>query len=203
MKITAIKAAVKTKGRFNIFVDGAYKFSLDELQLVSTGVRTGKEYTEAELTTLLEESAFGKAYARALEYIMRRPRSEKELRDYAWRKKWEPAMTERVIARLFEKRHLDDAAFAVVWVRHRSLGRPTSLRKLRLELRQKGIAEEHVETALATGDGFDEKDALQRLVDKKRARYPDPQKFIAYLMRQGYSYDAVKRALSDQPADDE
>ncbi|MBL8158916.1 RecX family transcriptional regulator [Candidatus Saccharibacteria bacterium] len=195
MKITAIKAAVKTQGRYNIFVDGAYNFSLDEFQLIHLGVRLGREYTEAELEQLKEESVFGKAYARALEYIMRRPRSEKELRDYAWRKQWDPALADRVIERLRAKGHVDDATFAQAWVRHRALGKPISTRKLQMELRQKGVADEHVTAALAVDKDFDEKDALRRLVAKKRARYPDRQKFLAYLMRQGYGYDDVKSAV--------
>ena len=41
---------------------------------------------------------------------------------------------------------------------------------------------------------------LQRLIEKKQhlSRYQDQQKFIAYLARQGFSYDEIKRALSEQ-----
>lgn len=203
MKITAIKAAVKTIGRFNVFVDGAYSFSLDESQIITTGIRVGREYTEAELTHLKEESEFGKAYGRALQYVFRRPRSEKELRDYAWRKGWEPPMTERVMNRLRDKGYLDDAKFADAWVRHRAMGKPMSARRLRLELRQKGLAPELIEQALDKDDTFDEHTALRTLVAKKRSRYTDEQKFIAYLVRQGYSYDDVKTVLHEEPSVDE
>lgn len=198
MKITAIKAAVRTGGRFNIFVDGKYSFSLDESQLLGSGVRTGKEYTEAEILSLKDESTFGKAYARALDYIMRRPRSEKELRDYAFRKQWEPGLRDRVIAKLQTKGYLNDASFAEAWVRHRAMGKPMSERKLRLELKQKGVAGDTVESVLAKDDEFDETHALKRLIDKKRGRYADEQKLIAYLMRQGFRYDAIKEALNDE-----
>lgn len=195
-KITAIKAAVKTQGRFNIFVDGKYSFSLDELQLINTGIRIGKEYTESELEQLKDESAFGKAYARALDYVIRRPRSVKEMNDYAWRKKWEPALRDRVIAKLTVKGYLNDAKFADFWVRNRALGKPISSRKLQLELKQKGIPQEIITAALAETEDFDELASLKRLIEKKQARYDDEQKLIAYLMRQGYKYDDIKAALA-------
>jgi len=198
-KVTAIKAAVKTAGRYNIFTNGTYSFSLSESQLVSSGVRVGKEYTEAEIEALKHESVYGKAYARALEYIMRRPRSLKEMHDYARRKQWEPAIAERVMQRLVERGYLDDAKFADSWVRHRSLGKPISERKLRLELKQKGVSEELVQQALVQSDEFNESDALKRLVAKKRSRYDDPQKLIAYLARQGFRFDDIKNALNEQP----
>lgn len=197
MKVTAIKVAVKTPGRFNIFVDGTYSFSLDELQVVNTGIRLGKEYTEAEIEALKDESTFGKAYARALEYIMRRPRSIKEMHDYAWRKQWEKPLVERVINRLLEKGYLNDTKFAEAWVRHRTLGKPISERKLRLELKQKGVADDIVNSVLAQDEEFDELAALKQLVAKKRSRYSDEQKFMAYLARQGFSFDDIKRILSE------
>ncbi|HEX6461886.1 MAG TPA: RecX family transcriptional regulator [Candidatus Saccharimonadales bacterium] len=196
-KITAVKAAVKTRGRYNIFIDGLYTFSLDELQVVNAGVRVGKELSEAEITALKDESTFGKAYARALEYIMRRPRSVKELRDYAWRKQWGEPLSERVVNRLIEKGYLNDTKFAEAWVRHRSLGKPISERKLRLELKQKGVADEIINEVLAQSEAFDELAGLRQLVAKKRARYSDEQKFMAFLARQGFGFDAIKQVLSE------
>ena len=197
MKITAIKAQVKNQERVSIYIDGTYNFSLDQGQLLSARLYVGRELTDEELAQLKDESAFGKALGRALDYIMRRPRSMKEVHDYAWRKQWEPMMRDRVIARLTEKGYIDDAKFADVWVRHRALGKPISERKLRMELKQKGVAEDIINAALEKDEEFDEQEALKRLIEKKRSRYPDEQKLIAYLMRQGYRYDDIRSALEE------
>lgn len=198
MKVTALRPAVKTRGRINVFIDEKYSFSLDESQLIGSGLGVGKELTASELASLKDESTFGKAYGRALDYIMRRPRSEKELRDYAWKKQWPKELTERVLARLRTKGYLDDAKFAQAWVRHRALGKPISQRKLRLELQQKGLNEDLINAALTDERSeFNEATALQRLVTKKRGRYIDQQKFIAYLARQGFAYDDIKQALAE------
>jgi regulatory protein len=195
MKVTAIKAAVKTPGRFNVFIDGEYSFSLNESQILETGIRLNKEYSKAEIKNLKNDSEFGKAYARALDYIVRRPRSEKEIRDYAFRKKWEPRTRDQVIKKLLSTGYLNDEKFAESWVRNRALGKPISERKLRLELRQKGVELEIIEKVLKTQEYFNEEKALKKLIEKKRRQYDDEKKLINYLLRQGFGYSDIKSEL--------
>jgi regulatory protein len=197
MKLTAIKAQVKNPDRISVYIDGEYSFSLTQSQLVGSGLYIGKELNEPELEKLKDDSEFGKAYMRALDYILRRPRSEKELRDYAFKKQWPKELANKVISHLFKKGHLNDEAFAKSWVRHRALGKPMSEKRLRLELRQKGVSGEHIEAALSEESAFEETDALKRIIEKKRHRYDNEQKLIAYLMRQGFKYDDVKIALAE------
>ncbi len=198
MKITLIKPAVKTQGRYNIFVDGKYSFSLMEQQLLDLQIKLNQEISQQRLEELKKESDFGKKYARTLELIMRRVRSEKEIRDYAWRKKWEPEEASRIIERLKIKGYLDDEKFAVAWVRSRAALKNISRRKLTLELRQKGIDSETITQTLDQSEDYDESQALKDLVAKKQARYPDKNKLIAYLMRQGFRYDEVKQVLQEK-----
>lgn len=197
MKITMIKPAVKTRGRFNIFVDGKYSFSLDEQQLLDLKIKRGQEMSDQHLEELKKESNFGKKYARALELIMRRVRSEKEIRDYGWRKKWEPEEIDRIIEKLQTKGYQDDEKFAQSWVRSRAALKNISKRKLSLELQQKGVNKDIIEQTIATNEEYDEHQALKDLVNKKQARYLDQNKFIAYLLRQGFRYEDIKQTLSE------
>ena len=197
MKITMIKPAVKTKGRFNIFVDTKYSFSLDEQQLLDLKIKRGQEISEQELENLKKESDFGKKYARSLELIMRRIRSVKEIHDYAWRKKWEVEETARIIEKLVSKGYVNDEKFAEAWVRSRAALKHISKRKLIVELRQKGIPGDIIEQTLERSEEYNEQQALAELVDKKKARYPDRNKFTAYLLRQGFRYDDVKQVLTE------
>ena len=212
MKITAITAQQKNKDRVNVMVDGAYRFSLDIFQISDLGIRTGKEYTDEELVALEQESQFGKLYGRALEYTMMRPHSEKEIRDYLWRKtrdtrdkegRVKPGVAQetadRVFARLKEKQYIDDAKFARYWVENRSLTKGASRRKLQMELRSKGVDVALIDAALGETER-DELDDLRKIVAKKRARYADHQKFMAYLAGQGFSYDDIKTVLNEDEA---
>jgi regulatory protein len=212
VRITAITAQQKQANRVNIMVDGKYRFSLDIFQLSDLGIKVGKEYEEAELEALEQESLFGKLYGRALEYTMMRPHSAKEVRDYLWRKtrttkvknrhtgeiKDRPGVSQiiadRVYDRLVEKGYIDDEKFTRYWVENRSITKGASRRKLEQELMTKGVARSTIEAAFANTERSDE-DELQKVIAKKRARYPDEQKFIAYLMRQGFRYDDIKDNL--------
>lgn len=82
LKITDIRQAVKNQNRVNIFVNGKYSFSLDIAQVVDLRIKVGREIAQEELDDFKKASEFGKAYQRALEWVLMRPRSERELRDY-------------------------------------------------------------------------------------------------------------------------
>lgn len=207
MKITSITSQSKNPNRVNVSVDGKYRFSLDIYQVGDLGIRVGKEYSEAELNGLETESQFGKLYSRALEYVMMRPHSGREVRDYLYRKTrptitktgnkregYSPALTERVFERLVDKGYIDDTKFARWWAENRNLTKGSSLRKLTAELRAKGVSSDIIEEVL-TGAGRSDTDELAKVVAKKRARYPDDQKFMQYLARQGFNYDDIKTAL--------
>jgi len=207
MKITAITAQKRNTSRVNVYVDGIYKFSLDTYQLVDLGIRVGKDYDEAELLKLEQESQFGKVYSRALEYCLIRPHSAREVKDYLYRKTRStrdktgeispgisPEITSRVFERLEEKNYIDDKKFARYWIENRSVTKGTSFRKLISELRSKGITMDIIEEAISETSRSDG-DEIKKIITKKRSHYPDNQKFIAYLARLGFSYDLIKQEL--------
>lgn len=208
MKITAVTAQKKDPNRINIMVDGAYRFSLDIFQYADLGIKVGRDYTEEELVELETESQFGKVYTRALEYCLMRPHSSREMRDYLYRKTRDtpkktggmrkgvsPAITERVFNRLAEKGYIDDEKFARYWIENRNLRKGTSKRKLQAELRAKGIESGVIERLLSDSDRSDESE-ITKIIAKKRSRYPDDQKLMQYLARQGFGFDDIKNALS-------
>ena len=214
MKITDITLQARDKNRVNVSVDGKYRFSLDVYQVGDLGLKIGKEYTDKELTELETESQYGKMYARTLEYCLMRPHSAKEVRDYLYRKTRTVKMrskktgelydkpgvsqevTSRVFDRLVEKGYIDDEKFTRYWVENRSLTKGASKRKLTAELRSKGVEQTIIEKFLAESARSDD-DEIMKIIAKKRNRYPDDQKLMQYLARQGFSYDDIKAALAE------
>lgn len=209
MKITGLSAQVRDKNRVNVKVDGKYRFSLDILQLGDLGIKVGKEYTDAEMEKLEEESQFGKVYTRALEYALIRPRSQREMRDYLYRKTRDTRtkegavrkgvstmLTQRVFERLQEKGYINDQKFARFWIENRNVGKGISKRKLQAELQAKGIDRTIIDELLSESERSDENE-IQKIIAKKSRRYPDEQKLMMYLARQGFSYDDIKQALTE------
>jgi len=214
MKITALTVQQRDPNRVNVMVDGKYRFSLDITQVGDLGIKVGSEYSDKELAELETESQFGKLYARALEYCLLRPHSAREVKDYLYRKtlakKYKSKRTgelkervgvsqsvaDRVFARLVERGHIDDEKFARYWVENRNQTKGMSRRKLQAELAVKGVDRAIIENALEVSERSDEEE-LRKIIAKKRGRYPDEQKFMQYLARQGFSYDDIKSALSE------
>ena len=195
MRITKVAPAAKTPGRYNIYVDGKYSFSLDEFQLVQAGLHSGLEIDEHQLNELKSESDYGKNYIRAIDLISRRLRSEQEIRDYARRKQWTPTNTQRVIDRLYSHGYLNDQVFAESFVRARQNAGKYSRRRIEMDLRRKGIADSIIKTVLH--EEVSDLDALRRLIAKRAHRYDDESKLKAYLLRTGFNYDDINRALAE------
>ena len=214
LKITALKQAVKNPERVNVFVNGKYSFSLDVTQLLDVKLKVGRVISETELIELKKLSEFGKLYQKTLEWVLMRPRSEKETADYLYRKLRMSSskasarlqgvrlsaestyssgdvsnISEQIIGRLRAKKYLDDVAFAKWYVENRFVKKGVSKRRLGFELAKKGVSREIISQVLEES-GRDEKDEILKMIAKKRVKYDDD-RLIQYLCRQGFSYELV------------
>ncbi|HYH36101.1 MAG TPA: RecX family transcriptional regulator [Candidatus Saccharimonadales bacterium] len=197
MKITAIKQQVRRQGRYSIFVEGKYAFSLSESALLGAGLATGQDISETRLRELKQESADDKIYHNTLAYAVLRPRSTWEIEQYLLRKNCSPPLIKTTLNKLSVVGLLDDETFARSWIANRRLLKPMSRRRLLQELRAKRVPDEIAERAL-TEDTSDEKEVLLDLVARKRkqTRYQDDQKLMQYLAGQGFNYGDIKEALN-------
>jgi len=200
MRITAITQQVKRPGRYSVFVDGVFAFGLSEAALLESGLASGQELNAAQLRQLKKAANLDKLYGNALRYAALRPRSEGELQAYFRRKQVDEPAAKQVTERLKKLGFVNDIAFARSWVASRRALRAVSQRRLRLELQQKHISGEIIDSVLAE-DETDDRTILTKLIAKKRMRYPDPQKLMAYLGRQGFSFDDIKAALQSEKTD--
>lgn len=214
MYITNLSSQIRDPNRVNVSIDGKYRFSLDIAQVTDLGLKEGQEINEVRLGQLEQESAFGKLYARSLEYCLGRPRSRREMSDYLY-KKTRPRrvmsrttgkarmiegisteVTARVLERLIEREYIDDEKFAAYWVECRNIRKGTSQKKLRLELMQKGIDAAVIDRVLRDSER-DETEDLRRVIAKKAKRYTDERKLIQYLMGQGFAYENIRNILNE------
>lgn len=190
--ITDLKQGVKNENRVNVFVNGKYSFSLDISQVVDFHLKKGLVISEEQLEEFKRASEFGKLYQRALEWVLVRPRSEKETYDYLYKKVYEKKLDKeyinRIIDRLKEKKYLNDETFARYYVENRFVKKGISKKRLRMELMKKGVAANTIDEVL---DGRNDEEEIKKMIIKKRARYDD-EKLIAYLCRQGFDYQLVK-----------
>lgn len=197
MIITNLKSGVKNPNRVNVFVDSEYAFSLDISQVVDLKIKVGREISEEELLDFKKASEYGKLYQRALEWVLLRPRSEKEVNDYLYKKIYEKKLDKNyinsIVEKLKERKYLNDVKFAEWYVENRFVKKGVSKKRLKMELMKKGISQETIEEVLEKRN--DEEEIL-KMVAKKRGKYTD-EKLVAYLVRQGFSYSEVKKAVEN------
>ncbi len=203
MKITAVKQQVRNENRASIFVDGSYSFSLGLNELLDEKLKVGLEVDEPRLKALKKLSEEGKARMRAMEWLLVRPHSEREFQDYLRRKKIELDFGEALTKQFRERGYLNDERYAE-WLIGVRASKHKSERAIRAELARKGVSGTVVARILEE-DPVDEAVALEQLIIKKRRqlRYQEPDKLVAYLLRQGFSYDQVRRALDTKTTEEQ
>ena len=86
-------------------------YKLTEESLVRS-IKINQAIDEPELKRLTRLSLDGKLKGRALEWVMNRPRSTRELKDYLYRKKAEPEQITGIADEFQARGYLSDIAFS-------------------------------------------------------------------------------------------
>jgi len=184
----------------NVFLDGAYAFSLPAL--VAARLRVGQELNEAEVTQLLAGDAEERAYDRALRYLGYRTRSRSELERYLERSGADSSVVVAVMARLERLGLVNDIEFARFWVENREAHSPRSQSALRFELQQKGLDRETINQAL---EELDPTESAYRAARPKATRLAElaqqdgkafRRKMSDYLARRGFNYGVIRAVLA-------
>ena len=198
MKITSIKQQIKRAGRYSIFVDEKYSFSLSDDALLASKLVRGQELTADEVEQYKQNSIDDKLYNATLRYLSIRLRSRWELQTYLKRKGASPTLMEDILNKLTKLGYVDDKKFAESFVNDRNLLRPTSRRKLILDLKIKKIPQDIINQAVGS-DSAIELENLHKIIERKRrqTKYQDNLKLMQYLASQGFSYGDIKDALKD------
>ena len=144
----------------------------------------------------------------ALHFLSFRSRSEKEVIDNLKKKKVNPAIIEKIINKLKEHNFINDVDFAKMWIESRTRFKPRSIKLIILELKQKGISQEIIDTIIhpPAGESLIIQNDLEQaktLVRKKLPRYQNLtkqelyQKLGGFLARRGFNWDTIKQSIDE------
>jgi regulatory protein len=192
-KITAIEVQKNNSKRVNIFLDGEFAFGLSSL--VAGWLEIGQSLSDEKIAALKVYDEQEIAFQRTLRLINYRTRSHQEIDRYLNKLQYSQETIAAVQDRLKQAGVLDDRQFAKIWVENRVEFRPRSHRMLTLELRQKGIDNEIIESTLETTipDG----DLAYKAAIKQQRKYRNldwenfQRKLTAYLSRRGFNYETI------------
>ncbi len=156
--------------------------------------------SEDDWLKLTREVQQTQSFNRLLNWATLRPRSQAEYQAWATKKGLSQEQTQSFAARLQKLDLLDDAKFAAWWADNRQTFRPRSIQELKFEMRQKGLASQDIQEAVAN---IDETELLRSVATKyfKKLSSKPPkeqrQKLLAYLGRRGFSFSLARRAVEE------
>lgn len=142
------------------------------------------------------------AYQRCIALLSRREHSRWELQQKMQQHGIDSEVIDRVLSRLIADNYQSDERFAEVFCRSR-VARKVGVKKIRYELKQKGIDSQHAETEL---DKYREQflDNAKALIERKAPRsdvtlmFSDAKlkdKTTRSLLNKGYDYDTIRLAF--------
>ena len=196
-KITAIEVQKRTPSRVNIFLDGEFAFGL--ARIVAAWLRVGQELDEKKIEQLQAEDARERALQQALLFLSYRARSESEIRQNLRKHEIPESVIDQTLERLRQDGFANDDQFAKAWVENRNAFRPRSRRMLAMELRQKGLGDESVKSAL---ESVDDEALAYEAAQKRAPRYKDLEwndfrkKLSDFLARRGFSYSVTSTVVT-------
>ena len=192
------EARRRRRSLYLLVFDGREGPTVDVRTFDESAYRVGGSITEEQLAALLETSEYNRARERAL-YLL-------GLRDYACKELEKKLLTEaraeiaaQVVDRLREVGLLDDERYAARLAQSLSRSKQYPKRRIAQELQRRGVDRETAQSAAEEIDCEDYKQALALIEKKyynKMNERESRQKVMAALARRGFSYEAIRQAMS-------
>ena len=200
MKITLIKREKPYLVRY--FLDDGTDFAIDLDLANELCLRQEDTLSIDKITELKDQSDYLRAKKRALWYLDRSFRTEKELYDKLINAGFSKKASAKVIARFKELCLIDDGLYAKRYA-EQCIDKNISKREIYAKLLKKGIKKELINEVLEQTE-CDEACQIKSLIDKKYYRYltdkndrKSVDKVYAALARKGFSFGAIKSVLRE------
>ena len=197
MVIEELKPSKHVEGRWLAVLEDGSILRLGEGEVVDFALYAGRELSEEEADRLRDSIRRNGLKAKAIELLMRKPQSRKELgRKLAeWEASHEEA--EAVCDRMEELGYLNEAEYAGRIVRHFA-AKGFGERKLRDELYRRGVPRELWDEALEQIEEEDNACAIDAFLEKKLKGSHDPKdvkRASDALARRGFRWPEIRDAL--------
>ena len=194
-----VSSVRRSQGRAMLTLSNGETLAMPRAMLKERPYRSGMPFDRDAFDALMNERAYPFAMDKAVTLLSLRSRTEKEIADSLRRNAYPEKTIARVMARLLEAGYLSDAAFAASWAASRT-SKGMGARRIRMELRQKGVSQNEIDSALSAIDEDDMLSGAIRTAEKaargKDLSSPaDRQKILASLARRGYDYAIARQAL--------
>lgn len=197
-EITSITPQIKDKTRCNIYLDGRFYCGLKFETVVINRLKVGMNVTERFLNEIQLESEKAEALEKAFVFITATSKTEKQIKDYLYKKGYLPAVVHYVLDKMRDYKYVDDLDYAQTYVEN--VGARKGKRLIQTTLFKKGVSKEDIASAMETLSDEDQESAAKEILNKymrsKECTRENFAKAFRYLMGKGFDYETARKALN-------
>lgn len=198
-KSLTISSIRRIHGRAVLTLSSGEMITMPRALLRERPYKTNMPFDREAHDALIRDRSYAFALEKAISLLAARARTEKEIVDALQKNAYPESIIAKVIARLHEAGYIDDAQFAEQWTASRTT-KGLGSRRIRMELRQKGVDAQQIDLALLSMDDDAVMDSAFKAAQKasrgKDLSSPaDRQKILAALARRGFDFSLAKKAI--------
>ncbi len=191
------------KKRSKIYIDNEFAFVLYKGELRDFGIGQGADLTTEHYDEIINVLLPKRATKRAMNLLQKKDYTEHKLREKLREGLYPEASVDAAIEYVKSYKYLDDERYVRDYITYHMELR--SRNRIIQDLAGKGISKDlclRIMDELYEDESNDvESEQIQKLLVKKHydkdMDYKDKQKIMAFLLRRGFSIDAIKRSMSD------
>ena len=193
------------RGRYALFCDEKFLFSVDEGTFVEFGLFQGMEIDDTLTKDLEEKSNLEEARAKAYEYLSYRAHTRKELYNKLL-KRFDEYTSARIVDEMVTMGYIDEEEYIRDYLEYLFTNKLSSIQEARQYLQARGIANTTLDEILTDYDS-DEIDIIKKLVETKYmsrlAEANGYNKVFGALSRRGFRSSEIRYVLNNPCNKDE
>ena len=189
--VTALEVQKKNKERVNVYVDDAFFCGLSLDDVVRFRLAVGMNLSEMEMRSISDMGEENKYFTKALEYTLRSPKTQFQIKQYLYKKQLETPTINRIIDRLVALNYINDEQYAEQFVSAKS--HKMGVGVIKQKLMQKGVNRDIVGESVAQVDNQEEPclALAEKYMRNKEWTSENMAKLGRYLFSKGFAYDII------------
>lgn len=186
-----------------LYIDGEAAVKVDTETWLRSGLMPGDEIDDERLHRLLQDSAAHRAHEKALYLLEHRAHSKKELERKIARAEFDKDAAKAAADRMEELGLIDDEQYARRLTQELFTRKKFGVRRVKQELREKGIADEIIALVLEEFSSETEEtvEKIRELIERKYPMAQEDEKVrrraVAALQRYGYRLEDIFAVLNE------
>ena len=197
MQITKIE--MMDKHKYRVYLNDEPAFWLYHSEAEELHLREGMDFSSQRQAEIEENVLKKRARLQCMTLLQQMDRTEQQLRQRMRQKEYPENVIDDALTYVKSYRYVDDLRYAQNYIRSRAESK--SRQQITMDLLIRGVKKDQIDRAWQLADPIDEIAQILRWAEKKSfhpdtADVKETQKFYQFLLRKGFSFSNIKKALT-------